>query len=441
MDDKQVAVKEASDAAVSEVSFFLAANPILDKIVHAVNRAAESAGKLAVLEQGILQPTPAEPVNAVPANKTELNPDTTNAMKKRGIDLAWVGFALPLLINNEARGYLASFLGGLIGVENLEAINSGLKIATIALGAYFGVMIFKQVSDTINTFIRLSQLMGILFNIVNDAEDGIDEEKKKHDKDKSDHEKSKKKNRQTRKDRRAGRLKRLKDVKKARKVIGTLKKALLVGGPIGIALGIASGILIDSMIDYATGDQEADIEAEDKADTGDEEPEVATPEQSEISKFGNVLIKNVVDAFDFVQIAKDAVSSISSLFGGKDKKGDTPKMEDDKEDTSAATKPQIVSTPSASPAKPATSESKPKVSNVTAVSVPAPAPAKQEAAKPISDGSSLQQTSEVVAAEKKDQAKSDNVIINNVNNQTVIVAKPEDNTNPTVAIPSNTVGR
>ena len=302
MDEKKVAIEKASAAVVSDVSFFLAANPILDSILDSVNKAAESVSKVAVLEQGIINPGPAQTPqqDAVAASKDELRPDTTNAMKKRGIDIASIALFIPLLINKDSREYLASFLGGLVGVENLEAINTGLKIATVALGAYLGIKVFKQVSDTINTFIRLSQLMGILFNTVSEADDGLDDQKKQVDKDKEDYDKKKKDNKKKRSGKRAERLKCLKQVKKARQVIGTLKKALLVGGPIGIAVGIGSGILIDSLIDYATGDEEKAIEEEEKADTGDDEPEVATPEQSEASKFGDILIKNLVDSFNFV---------------------------------------------------------------------------------------------------------------------------------------------
>lgn len=437
MDDKKVAIDQASEAVVSEVSFFLAANPILDRILDSVTAAAKSAQAIARLESGILQPTPAEPPKAVQTSTTEdtLRPDKTNAMKSRGIDLAWLGFALPLLINNEARTYLASFLGGLIGIDNLEAINTGLKVVTGVLAAVFAVKVFQQVSDTISTFLRLSQLVGTLFSVVNSADDGIDEEKKKHDKDKEDYDKKKEKNKQARKGRRAERLKRIKQVKKARQIAGTLRKALLIGGPIGIAVGIGSGILIDSLIDYATGDEEKAIEAEDKADTGDDEPEVAVQEQSEASKFGDVLIKNLVDSFNFVQIAKDVVSSVASgwknLFG---------KKEDNKAASTTSTGGNITS----KPATAATSESKASVTSSPAaqMSAAAPAPVVPEAPKPTSDGSSLQQVSETVVAEKKDQANSGGaVVINNVSNQTVVVAKEETKPEPKVITSSSSIGR
>lgn len=440
MDDKKVAIEETSAAVVAEVSFFLAANPILDSIVDAVNRAAESASKIAILEQGLLQQTPAQqPVqDAVAANKDELRPDTTGAMKKRGIDIASIAFFIPFLINNESRGYLASFLGGLIGVENLEALNNGLKVAALAMGAYLGVKVFKQVTDTINTFVRLSQLMGILFNVVSDADEGIDDEKKKHDKDKEDYDKKKQDNKKKRKGRRAARLKRIKDVKKAKQVIGTLKKALLVGGPIGIAMGIGSGILIDSLIDYATGDDEKSIEAEDKADSGDDEPDVAEQEQSEVSKFGDILIKNLVDTFNFVQIAKDVVAMAASgwknLFGG-DKKEEAKAVGTDS-NSSAGIAPK--------PSTPATVEKKSNITSSpsTQVSVQVPAPVVAEPPKPTTTGESLKQTSEVVAAEKKDNANSGGgVVINNVNNQTVVVAKEDSKPEPQVVTSSSTVGR
>ena len=438
MDDKKVAIDKASEAAVSEVSFFLAANPILDKILDSVTAAAKSAQAIARLESGILQPTPAEPPKAVQTSTTEdtLRPDKTNAMKSRGIDLAWLGFALPLLINNEARTYLASFLGGLIGIDNLEAINTSLKVVTGVLAAVFAVKVFQQVSDTISTFLRLSQLVGTLFSVVNSADDGIDEEKKKHDKDKEEYDKKKEKNKQARKGRRAERLKRIKQVKKARQIAGTLRKALLIGGPIGIAVGIGSGILIDSLIDYATGDEEKAIEAEDKADTGDDEPEVAVQEQSEASKFGDVLIKNLVDSFNFVQIAKDVVSSVASgwknLFGKKE------------DNTASAATTSTGGNITSKPATAATSESKASVTSSPAaqMSAAAPAPIVPETPKPTSDGSSLQQVSETVVAEKKDQANSGGaVVINNVSNQTVVVAKEETKPEPKVITSSSSIGR
>lgn len=435
MDDKKVAIEETSAAVVAEVSFFLAANPLLDSIVNAVNRAAESSSKIAILEQGIVQPVPTQtPKQDATPVKDELRPDTTNAMKKRGIDLAWLGFALPLLMNNEARTYLASFLSGLIGTDNLEALNTGLKIATVALGAYLGVKVFKQVSDTISTLIRLTQLMGVLFNVVSDTSEGVDNEKSKHDKDKEDYDKKKENNKQKRKGRRADRLKRIKQVKKARQVAGTLRKALLVGGPIGIAVGIGSGILIDSLIDYATGDEERAIEAEEKADTGDDEPDVATQEQSEVSKFGDILVKNLVDSFNFVQIAKDTVAAVTSgwknLFGSKDEK------------KTGSTSVNMTSAPAATPSIPATAESKPTVTSSPATQVNVTATAIPEPSKPVTTGTSLQTTSETVVAEKKDQANSGgDVVITNVNNQTVIVAQENQKPESKVATTSTSVGR
>jgi hypothetical protein len=436
MDDKKVAIDKASEAVVSEVSFFLAANPIFDKILDSVTIAAKSAQAIARLESGLLQPTPAEPPKAVQTTNTgdTLPPDRTDAMKSRGIDLAWLGMVLPMLINPEARGYLASFLSGLIGTENLEALNTGLKLVAGTLAAVFAVKVFQQVSDTINTFLRLSRLIGVLFNIISDADDGVVDEKKKQDQEKEDYDKKKQKNKEARKGRRAERLKRIQQVKKARQTISTLKKALLVGGPIGIAVGIGSGILIDSLIDYATGDEEKAIEAEDKADTGDEEPEVAGSEQSEASKFGDVLIKNLVDSFNFVQIAKDTVAFVSSgwknLFSGKDNK---------KVEAASST----VSAPSSKPPV-ASTESKPTITASPAAPspTPAPPPAMSEPTRPTSDGPSLQQTSETVAAEKKDQANvSGGVVINNVSNQTVVVAREETKPEPKVIVSSSSIGR
>lgn len=449
MDDKKVAIDKASEAAVSEVSFFLAANPILDRILDSVTAAAKSAQAIARLESGLLQPTPAEPPKAVQTTNTgdTLPADRTNAMKSRGIDLAWLGLVLPLLINPEAREYLASFLGGLIGTENLEALNTGLKLLAGTLATVFAVKVFQQVSDTINTFLRLSRLVGILFNIVSDADDGVVDEKKKQDQEKEDYDKKKQKNKEARKGRRAERLKRIQQVKKARQTISTLKKALLVGGPIGIAVGIGSGILIDSLIDYATGDEEKAIEAEDKADTGDEEPEVAGSEQSEASKFGDVLIKNLVDSFNFVQIAKDTVAFVSSgwknLFGGKDDKkteaasstASTPSSKPPVATTES--KPAITASAAATGSKPSTTSS--PTSSTSAPSSPSTI---SESSRPTSDGSSLQQVSETVVAEKKDQSNSGGaVVINNVNNQTVVVAKEESKPEPQVITSSSSVGR
>lgn len=438
MDEKKVAIEETSAAVVAEVSFFLAANPILDSILDAVNRAAESASKIAVLEQGIMQQTPAQqPVqDAVAANKNELRPDTTGAMKKRGIDIASIAFFLPMLINEESRKYLASFLTGLIGIENIEALNNGLKLVTLALGAYLGVKVFKQVADTFNTFVRLSQLMGILFNVVSDADDGLDEDKRKHEKDKEDYDKKKKQNRQRRKGKRVERLKRLKQVKNARKIIGTLKKALLIGGPIGIAVGIGSGILIDSLIDYATGDEEKAIEVEDKADINDDEPEVAAPEQTEASKFGDILIKNFVSTFNFKQIAKDTIASIGTLFTTKPE--DVTPTEDLTDPEAAMFNGAV---PTSKPVTPATSESKPSVTSSPATQVSVPASAAPEPSKPVTTGTSLQTTSEKVAAEKKDQTSSGNVVITNVNNQTIVAVQEDKKPEPKAITTSTSVGR
>ena len=65
-----------------------------------------------------------------------------------------------------------------------------------------------------------------------------------------------------------------------------------------------------------------------------------------------------------------------------------------------------------------------------------------EPPKPATTGTELQQTSEAVVAEKKDQNNSNgNVVITNVNNQTVVVAKEEYKPEPKIAITSSSVGR
>ena len=168
-------------------------------------------------------------------------------------------------------------------------------------------------------------------------------------------------------------------------------------------------------------------------DVDDDEPEVAAPEQSEASKFGDILIKNLVDSFNFVQIAKDTVAAVASgwksLFGGKDDK----KIETNVSSGSA---------PASKPATSATTESKPSVTASPATQVSAPASAVPEPPKPVTTGASLQQTSETVVAEKKDQASAGgDVLITNVNNQTVIVAQEDKKPESKVVTTSTSVGR
>jgi hypothetical protein len=114
-------------------------------------------------------------------------------IKKRAFDLAALGFVIPLLLNKDAREYLSSFAGGLIGVENVEKFKLGLIAVTGVVTGVFTFKLIKQVGDSIEAVKRLSQVVGTLFGITEAATEETLDKEAELDKQKKDIEAEKKK--------------------------------------------------------------------------------------------------------------------------------------------------------------------------------------------------------------------------------------------------------
>lgn len=460
MDKKEVydQVKEESGTVFKSVGLFAMINPVLNSIAISTSETARQAGhlehNLGMLFGQKLAET-STPDKPAPEKKEKLS-TTTGRMRSRGMDLAGLGLIIPFLVNKESRDYLASFISGLIGKDNLELINTGLIALTSVLTGVFTVKLFKQVSDTIKTFKKLSELTATLFQSVSDGADGVNEKdealEKKKDKMREQAKKrqAKKKKRKAaelkrRQANRAKRLKRIKQIKRAKSVISNLKKALLVGGPFGIAAGIVGGIAIGSMIDLIAGPEETSLEDTEKEDTGGpDEPEleededgipiepdtdepVAEPEEKEAefsaSNLGSVIADNAIQELSMGFLDKEGIKKAwdwvkGKVFGSEDKK---PATESKPTPVSSKTTESPKQTPSP------TSTTTPPTASAT------PEPDTKES------GQTLAKASEDVSGAKKDMAAG-NVTVNNINNSTTVVKKNEPATTETTHSYSSTVG-
>lgn len=136
-----------------------------------------------------------EPLKLLPvpeAVKEETIQDTAARVKSRAFDLAKLGLIIPLLLNKDAREYMASFLSGLTGIST-DAFKNALIGIGVVLAGVFTYKLFKQVSDTFTAFKQLSDATATLFNLTSDAAGELDAEKEKVDKDKKKIEKEKEK--------------------------------------------------------------------------------------------------------------------------------------------------------------------------------------------------------------------------------------------------------
>lgn len=442
--------------------FFAAANPLLQKINRGL---AFTSVQIAKLETSIVSlnvpeaPQPViEPV-AVQEEKESISATRSRSGVGTASGLAALGFIVPLLLNKEAREYLSSFLAGLIGIDKLELISNAIKAVTVVLTGVFAYKVFKQVADAFESLKRLWNLISELFSLTSDNADAVDEKdkdlKQKRDKLKKNQQKRKKSRKKAknaemvrRKANRAKRIKKLKNIRTAKNSISAIKKALLIGGPIGIAAGVVGGIAIGSIIDLIAGPNE-DVEVEeDKADVEPEEaPELATeendddfvvedepeetpvlePEVKEVpidaSTVGKVIADNAIQElsagfFDLEGAKKAFGWAKSKLFGGG-KEGTQPVQK--ASPASNIPKP-VESLPRSKP------ESKPVVSEPTASTPVSSAPVKDlqpvVATTTPTAGERIINESSAVSAVKKDQQTS-NIMVNNVDNSTIVVMKEE----------------
>lgn len=289
MADNQQQIQQTAKTALDNISGIFIPDAAARLLVQLTDKSAQDMGQVSVLAAKLFQITPSleQPQPQAVREAAPSIAGSTSNMLGRGIDIALLGSLIALLVNKEAREYLASFLSGLLGID-FNSILTALKLVGIALAGVFAVKVFKQVSDTIATFIRLSKLVGVLFGLTNEQSEATIEEKEKMDK-------RKQKEKENRKTRNQNRKKRIERLKKLKGLSNFLKKGLAVTG-VGLVAGIVVGTIMDYMINQSTEpDEPEDIDEE-----SDDVP--AVKEESDevnISEIGKLIVDNIISTVSF----------------------------------------------------------------------------------------------------------------------------------------------
>lgn len=443
MADNQQQIQQTAETAIDNISGIFIPDAAARLLVQLTDKSSQDMGQVVVLAAELFQITPnlEQPQPQAVREAAPSIAGSTSNMLGRGIDIALLGSLIALLVNKEAREYLASFLSGLLGKDLFENILTALKLVGIALAGVFAVKVFKQVSDTIAAFIRLSKLVGILFGLTNDQSEATIEEKEKMDK-------RKQKEKENRKTRNQNRKKRIERLKKLKGLSNFLKKGLAVTG-VGLVAGIVVGTILDYMINQSTEpDEPEDIDEE-----SDDVP--AIKEESDevnISEIGKLIVDNVISTVSFglldtgkIKGAWNALTSnkneqeknraaISGMSSSGTTDQDTSFLSatNESKPSPAATSADIVAAP-----RPAATSvgvaAAPSVGVSAATETTTVASSTQEAIQPPveniqatpSTGSLMNTSSEQVAGEKKDAAMDQTVVIANVDNRKVIASSAE----------------
>lgn len=440
-------VRQATAAMGESIGVFASVNPLFERISSDAARAADQGEEVAALIFKILDLKSSAP-NLEPVRR-EAEPIRMNDIsgtKERAFDLAKLGLIIPLLLNNEARGYLASFIQGLIGAETFDKITTALKTIGAVLVGVFAVKLFKQISDTITTFVRLSQVVGVLFGLTQESNELEVEDARK--KERESWEKRKEKFEKNKSEHRNKRLKRLENARKLKTVLKTIGKLGKFTG-IGFIVGAAAEAIVTSTFDYVTGSDETDPSFPEKED--EEVVKLEEPEDKSTS-IGATILKNFISNLTFGLVSAETVDkwlsrAISFFGGGKKEENKQATPVSSGSSSSAPPPPTAEASPvpaaGASPVPaagaslaPATVESKPKAVESAAPgassgpspssappstgAVATPPSAAPVPAAPSTSGTALATTSENVIGAKKDLAKG-STIVNNVDNSTVIV--------------------
>jgi hypothetical protein len=230
---KQKALESATQAAVGSLGFFVSGNPILKDIAYHTTKAELTTERLIGIVQKLFEIGP--PEDEEPSVREEFDKQV-ETIKKRGIDLAKLGLIIPLLMNQEAKEYLSSFIKGLTGIENLDNIKMGINAVLAVLAGVFAVKVFKQVSDSIAAVKKLGQVTAILFGITEAASDDISDQMDEVDKHKAEKEKEKKEVEKSKQKGKAARD----DIRKEKKAVkgkNIFKKALAFLGKVAPKVG------------------------------------------------------------------------------------------------------------------------------------------------------------------------------------------------------------
>jgi hypothetical protein len=458
MADNQQQIQQTAETALDNISGIFIPDAAARLLVQLTDKSAQDMGQVVALAAELFQITPnlEQPQPQAVREAAPSIAGSTSKMLGRGIDIALLGSLIALLVNKEAREYLASFLSGLLGKDLFENILTALKLVGIALAGVFAVKVFKQVSDTIATFIRLSKLVGILFGLTNDQSEATIEEKEKMDK-------RKQKEKENRKTRNQNRKKRIERLKKLKGLSNFLKKGLAVTG-VGLVAGIVVGTILDYMINQST---EPD-EPEDLDEESDDVP--AIKEESDevnISEIGKLIVDNVISTVSFGLLDTGKIKGAWNALTGNKKEQEKNRAAISGMSSSGTTDQDTSFLSATNESKPspaatsATNESKPSPAatsaGVAAPSIAVSAPTEtttvaSSTVEPIqppveniqatpSTGSLMNTSSEQVAGEKKDAAMDQTVVIANVDNRKIIASSEEASTPSQTMTYSVSVGR
>jgi len=282
-EENVTSANKIADATLQSVSFFILTNDVFKQIKTESDQASDKATNIVTLFKQFVGDTPGDKLEKITQEaklKQEqavaVTKESISATKNNNIDIAKLALILPLLLNDEARKYLASFLQGLIGIESLEKIQTTLKLVGVVLATVFAVKVFKQVAETFNKFLRLTRLVGALFLLSEATGDLGEKEKRKADRRR---EAEKKRREKSSKNRR----KKIERIRKLKKIKDVLSKGLIVGGPVAILGGLLLSITSDTLLNFILGEEEKDADADDKFDKelDDDDERTDVPEISD----------------------------------------------------------------------------------------------------------------------------------------------------------------
>jgi hypothetical protein len=412
----QEQASEITSAVVNSTGFFLMASPIFKALLDNVNELDKTSSKVAELVSSYfnVEIKPYKEPEQVVEDKESLS-SISATTKERAFDLAKLALIIPLLLNKDAREYMASFLKGLFGTETMEGFNTALKVLGGVLVGVFAYKLFQQVADTFKAFNRLSRLVGTLFGLSEAAANSAADEKEELEKKRAADKERRRKARQAKR-------KRLQKIRKLKSAISKFKFA----GPFGLIAGIVIGVGVGTMIDLITNSEEAAEDAAEKAEDADQDP----PEDAgeiDTSNLFEIITKNAVETLTMGLITGKTIENTKKVFAGDEKTISENRAAVSGMSTSGAEMggfgmeegastpiPEAPPAPTPAPASGSTSQGAPATQAPVDVPVASIEPA----------GTKLNETSETVISEKKQQASGPvTVTVNNIDNSTILVKK------------------
>jgi hypothetical protein len=432
VEENKQAVEQATAAAVESIGIFTQTNKLLNEIAIDAARASNTSTKVADLFAAFLDIDSApllEPVKepvAEPIQKISIT-----SIKDNAFDIAKLALIIPFLIDKTSREYIASFIKGLVGAETLDKITTTLKIVAGVLVGVFAVKLFKQVSDTITTFVKLSQLVGTLFGLTQQNNDMDVEDARKTEREKWENKKKKyEKNTSEHRKRRLDKLEKAKKLRKVLKALGTAGK--FTG--IGFIVGAASNAFVDGIFDYFVNDEQKAVDPVFPSTEDEKDQEFPSVEEAPDS-FGVNILKKFISNLTLGVISEERLDRIFKTIGS------VGKLLGNKVKTSTGTTNETTPSGTAPLTKPTVTDSQPTVQPITSNQpVEQASSARSNAdntdprivstpiSTPATSGAVLNESSAIVIGAKKDSTSS-SIVINTIDNSVLIAtqnSQPKD---------------